>query len=98
MEQIGGSRRTEYGAVVAVFYQAWQQTAMIYMRMRDDHIVYCRRVEAPVLVHPQSILAKSLEHAAIEQDALSSGSLDKMFGAGDGARSAVEGDLHTVVL
>ncbi len=77
----------------ALLHQQRQPPAMIEMRVGKQHEVDATRIEAERLGVLALQRAPALQQAAIDQDALAAG-FEQVAGAGDGARGAVERQLH----
>ena len=93
LRQVGGRLGRMHPSAEPQFRHGGERPGMVDVGMREEHRVHGPGVESQVAVFPVLLLATALEQPAVQQDARVGG-LDQVPAAGDGARRAMEGDLH----
>ena len=94
--QLPGSGRGDDLALEPPPGQQGDATTVIQMGMGQQQVVDLRRVETEGLGILLGQLPPTLEHAAVDEDALAV-AFDEMAGAGDFVIGAVEGDFHVLL-
>src|SRR6185369_6540592 len=87
----------EDGTAEAVLHQCRQVAAVVYVRVGKDHRVNGIARKGEVAVDPVCVFAPALEEPAVEKVSLAAG-FEHVHGAGDGAGSAPERELHEQVI